>query len=104
MYVIMATLPAKGEYREDLLRALLDDAKSSLQNEPGCLRFDIVHDEQNPNHIFLYEVYKDKAAFDAHVKAPHMVKFRNTIKDDWFETPRSAVRCTSVFPADKDWR
>ena len=104
MYVIMATLPAKREYREDLLRALLDDAKSSLQNEPGCLRFDIVHDEQNPNRILLYEVYKDKAAFDTHVNAPHMVKFRSTIKDDWFETPRSAVRCMSVFPADKDWR
>ena len=104
MYVIVATLQAKPGSREDLLRALLDDAKSSLQNEPGCLRFDIVHEEQNPNHIFLYEVYKDKVAFDAHVKAPHMVKFRNTLKDDWFETPRSAVRCTSVFPADNDWR
>jgi quinol monooxygenase YgiN len=49
-------------------------------------------------------VYKDKAAFDTHVNTPHMVKFRSTIKDEWFETPRSAVRCMSVFPADKDWR
>ena len=104
MYVIVATLHAKPQFRDALLQAVLDDAKGSLQNEPGCLRFDVVHDEQNPNRIFLYEVYKDKAAFDVHAQSPHMVKFRNTVKDDWFETPRSAARCMSLFPSDKDWR
>ncbi len=104
MYVNVVTMLLKPEYREAFLSAILDDAKSSLQNEPGCVRFDIAQDEQNPNRFFLHEIYKDKAAFEAHVKTPHLLKFRNTIKDDWFDGPRVSTRCGSVFPTDKDWR
>lgn len=104
MYVNVVTMQLKPEHREEFLSAILDDAKSSLQNEPGCVRFDVAQDEQNQNRFFLHEVYKDKSAFEAHTKTPHLLKFRNTIKDDWFDGPRVSTRCTSVFPSDKDWR
>ncbi len=34
--------------------------------EPGCLKFDLWQDPQNPNHICLSESFQDRAAFDTH--------------------------------------
>ena len=103
MYVNVVSMELKPEYREAFLAAILDDAVNSVKNEPGCIRFDIAQDEQNENRFFLHEVYKDKAAFDTHTKTPHLLKFRSTIKEDWF-VGRGSTRCRNVFPTDKDWR
>ena len=62
---------------------MIDDAKGSVENEPGCLRFDVIQDGADPNRIWLYEVYVDEAAFQEHLKAPHFIKWRDTVKD-WF--------------------
>ncbi|HCI20551.1 MAG TPA: antibiotic biosynthesis monooxygenase, partial [Alphaproteobacteria bacterium] len=33
------------------------------------------HDPDHPGHVFLYEVYDDRAAFDAHLSMPHFKSF-----------------------------
>ena len=55
---------------------MLGDAQGSVQNEPGCLRFDVIQDSADPNRIWLYEVYVDQAAFKAHLQTPHFIKWR----------------------------
>ena len=40
---------------------MLGDAKGSVNNEPGCLRFDVIQEGADPNRIWLYEVYVDEA-------------------------------------------
>ena len=34
-----------------------------------------LHDLGRPGHVFTYEVYNDRAAFDAHLSAPHFKSF-----------------------------
>jgi quinol monooxygenase YgiN len=102
MYVIVATLQIKAEHKKEFIEEMLGDARGSVKNEPGCLRFDVIQDEENPNRIYLYEVYKDKAAFEAHRTMPHFIKWRDAVKD-WFDGPRTAGRGTNIFPSDKDW-
>ena len=102
MYVLVVTINIKPERKKEFIASMLDDARCSVSNEPGCLRFDVIQDEQDPNRIYLYEAYKDKAAFDAHGKAPHFIKWRDTVKD-WWASPAVVGRGSNIFPTDADW-
>ena len=57
-------------------RPLMDrNAVDSCSLEPGCRRFDVLVPEGEQDRIFLYEIYDDRAAFDAHLKTAHFDHF-----------------------------
>lgn len=57
-------------------RKLMDaNAIASARTEPGCRRFDVLATQDEPDRIMLYEIYDDRAAFDAHLKTPHFASF-----------------------------
>jgi len=62
MYVIIAPIQVQEGHKGAFLEAVVEDARSSVNHEPGCLRFDVIQDANDPNRIWLYEVYKDEAA------------------------------------------
>ncbi len=104
MYVLFVKSQVKPEYRERFMQVALEDARGSSHDEPGCLRFDVLVDEKDPNLIYFYEVYKDQAAFQAHQQTPHFFQYRDTIKPEWYVVPVQAVRSWSAYPADADWQ
>ena len=53
-----------------------EDARHSVADEPGCRQFDIVQLEGAPHHVLFYEVYDSRAAFEAHLRTPHLARFR----------------------------
>jgi hypothetical protein len=58
-----------------------------------------------PSRIWLYEVYKDEAAFQAHTQAPHFLKFRDATKDWRAEGPQGAGRgASNIWPPDNQWQ
>ena len=81
---------------------MLGDAIGSVSNEPDCLRFDVIQDEEDPNKLYLHEVYKDKSAFENHMRMPHFIKWRDTIQD-WLTAPIESGRGSNLFPKDADW-
>ena len=57
-------------------RKLIDkNAQDSCAAEPGCQRFDVLVPIEPGDRVFLYENYDDRAAFDAHLKTPHVDVF-----------------------------
>jgi quinol monooxygenase YgiN len=57
-------------------RTLVDlNARLSAHDEPGCERFDVVEPSGETDRILLYEIYADRAAFDAHMKTQHFLAF-----------------------------
>lgn len=105
MYVILVPIQIKDGHKQEFIEAMLDDAKGSVNNEPGCLRFDVIQDASDPNRIWLYEVYKDEAAFDAHRQAPHFIKWRDTVKDWRAEGAPGGTRGgANIWPPDSDWK
>ena len=44
MYVIIVPIQIKEGYKDAFIEAMLDDAKGSVNDEPGCLRFDVIQD------------------------------------------------------------
>jgi (4S)-4-hydroxy-5-phosphonooxypentane-2,3-dione isomerase len=61
----------------DEFRPLMDEnARASMREEPGCRRFDVLQPLGQPDVVFLYEIYDDRAAFEAHVRSPHFQRFQ----------------------------
>ena len=58
-----------------------------------------------PTKFFLYEVYRDEAAFKAHQQTEHYLTWRQTVAD-WMAQPRQGVKHSSIFPTSEDqaWR
>ncbi len=103
MHVVVATMQIKPEFREPFMDSMLDDARGSMQNEPGCFQFSVVQDKSDPNRIVLFEVYKDEAAFEVHKQQPHFVQWENTVKD-WYAAPVQVIQGSNAFPADSAWK
>jgi quinol monooxygenase YgiN len=102
MHVVVVTIDVKPEYTEQFIVAIRENARSSVSHEPGCLRFDVVRDAQDSNRLYLYEVYRDRAAFDTHLTMPHYFAWRDTVKE-WFAAPPVLGCGPNLFPQDADW-
>lgn len=63
-----------AEIKEDRMEEFLDliekDAVGS-RAEPGCLRFDLLQSQENPNKFVFYEVYENLDAVAFHKEQPH---------------------------------
>jgi len=66
-------------------QAITANAKASLELEPGCLRFDVCRDPQDPALFFLYEIYSDDTAVQAHLAAAHFLRM-NEETAEWVES------------------
>lgn len=94
MYIIVAPIQIKPGFRDRFVEEMILDAKGSVENEAGCLRFDVVQDGDDPNRIWLYEVYKDEAAFEEHTKAPHFIRWRDATAEWREDGPTGAAPIT----------
>ena len=88
MFILFTTIEIKKEHRTAFLAAMLEDVRDTLEKEPGCLRLDVLQDldPKEPNTIHLYEVYRDREAFDAHCKTSHYEKWRTTVEQYWVKS------------------
>ena len=60
---------------DEFLPMIVENASRSRTAEPGCERFDVLLPKDAVDQVFLYEIYKDKGAFDEHLKTPHFLEF-----------------------------
>ena len=79
MYVVTVEFEIKPEKLADFRAQMLANARASREREPGCRQFDVCADPAKPSLIFLYEVYDNRAAFDAHLAAEHFKTFDRTV-------------------------
>ena len=75
MYVVTVEFTIDPAQFEQFLPLMLDNARRSREDEPGCRQFDVSVDDTRPGFVFLYELYDDRAAFDHHLASPHFVSF-----------------------------
>ena len=55
---------------------VLENARASVRDEPGCRRFDVLKPRSGGDEIVLYEIYDNQAAFAAHKSMPHYLAFK----------------------------
>ena len=81
MYVVTVEFTIHAEHRADFMTLMLDNARLSRTDEPGCRQFDVCIDDARADVVFLYELYDDRAAFEAHLAAAHFKAFDDAIRD-----------------------
>jgi quinol monooxygenase YgiN len=54
--------------------AIRANARASLATEPGCRQFDVCRDPADASLFFLYELYDDEAAIQAHLQSTHFLQ------------------------------
>src|SRR6201985_594001 len=101
MLALWVKVRIKPAERERFLKAIEVDALGSEGDEPGCLRFNVLRDQQDQNVYYFFEVYRDQAALQAPRAAPHYAVWRAAA--DTLDGPTEAIRCTSVFPSAADY-
>lgn len=75
MYVIVAEFKIKPDQVEAFGQLIDRQARDSLEREATCHQFDVCQAEDDPSRFLLYEIYRDKAAFEAHRTMPHTTQF-----------------------------
>ena len=103
MFSIFVTINIKPGCAEEFAQASLADAHGSTRDEPGCVRFDIHKDPANPNRFYLYEVYQDEGAFEAHLQTPHFKKWFSTV-EEMFDGEFERIDMETVFPSGEGWK
>lgn len=79
-YVSAIITPKPG--MEDTVKAAILDNIPTVRQENGCIRYDLHEKKSAPGTVFMfYEIWADRAALDAHAKAPHMLAYRTKVKD-----------------------
>ena len=81
MLIVTVTFTVKPTELTRFKTEMRRQAQTSLEQEDGCIRFDICYSRDTPERCFLYEIYDDQAAFDAHLLSEHYLAFSGTIAD-----------------------
>ena len=79
MFVITVKFVIHEKDTEKFKVRILQQARDSLELEKDCHEFDVCHDPNNKNIVFLYETYTDKDAFDIHHNSQHYLSFNEEV-------------------------
>jgi autoinducer 2-degrading protein len=72
MFTVVVALAVRPERLDQFVSGVRANARASLRDEPGCLRFDVHQNAADPTRFVLHEIYADEDAFRiAHRSAPH---------------------------------
>jgi quinol monooxygenase YgiN len=81
---------------EATFRARIVELVRAVRNEPGCVTFTAYEARDTPGRFSLYEIYKDAAAFDAHLRTDHVHAFISAIPDLSTGGPGSLIQLNEI--------
>lgn len=103
MVILYVTVQVKPEQLTEFLELIRYDAEHSEKDEPGCLRFDVIQDREDPNRFYYYEVYRNEAALEAHRQTPHFKHYAEKSRSLLAAPPERRMG-KNLVPADAAWR
>jgi (4S)-4-hydroxy-5-phosphonooxypentane-2,3-dione isomerase len=98
VHVDIAVVP---DQLQGFLAATEENAVAS-RKESGVVRFDVLRDRADPNHVVLVEIYRDEAAAAAHKDTGHYQRWRDIVAQ-MMARPRQATRYVNTSPEDAEW-
>jgi quinol monooxygenase YgiN len=98
---MIAVLDAKPGLA-DAFRERIVELVGQVRREPGCVTFTAYEARDTPGRFYLYEVYADAAAFDAHLKTGHVHAFIAAIPALSTGGPASLIQLNEIPIPDSD--
>ncbi len=96
---LVVEFEVQPEDADRFFELITENARLSVEREPGCLRFDVLRAQDNPARFMLYEIYTDGAAVQEHMKMPHVTEFFGKAKP--LIVKQAAHRLTRVAAPQK---
>jgi quinol monooxygenase YgiN len=96
MLALIVEFRIKPEFVAQFETAIEENSRLSRETEPGCRQFDVCRDLADPPLFFLYELYDDELAFEAHLQSPHFLSMDSGTRD-WVAT-KTVRRLTRTNP------
>lgn len=97
MYAILGIIKVKPEHLTDFVANVRRHASNSVR-EPGCVRFDVLQDRQDPHTICLYEVFRSEADLKTHREQDYYKRWMEMSRD-WRDTSSYSRRVLDrIYP------
>lgn len=74
--VRLSKLEIAPEKLELYKAALKEEIEASIHLEPGVLTLYAVFEKRAPNKLTILEIYKNRQAYESHIKTPHFLKYK----------------------------
>lgn len=90
--VRLAELEIDPDHLEQYKVLLEEEIEATTRLEPGVLTLYAVSLKDEPNQIRIFETYADQSAYEAHLKTPHFLRYK--------EGTRSMVKSLRLLETD----
>jgi quinol monooxygenase YgiN len=83
MYILTVQLHIKPECIGDFLREL-SALRSLIEQEPDCLRFDVLRNVEHPNTVLLVEAWTSRDYFEqVQINRPYYAPYLERVRPMW---------------------
>jgi quinol monooxygenase YgiN len=89
----VVTIEVAPGRRDEVVTSLLAH-KARLKDEPGTLQFEVLLMKDDDTKVRVYEMYRDAAAFEVHLKGPSLAQW--TEETAGMVVKLHGVRCAVV--------
>jgi len=87
MYVAVVFFEAKPDHAASLRNAMMTQARTILEKEPRCRRYDVSENPLERGAFLIYAVFDEEAAYKAHQETTHYAEFA-VLVEPWTQSKR----------------
>ena len=77
-YVQVAEIEIDPVQLDAYRSAVQEQIDAAIRTEPGVLVLYAVSEKDNPTHVKVFEIYRDRSAYEAHLGSDHFKKYKTT--------------------------
>jgi quinol monooxygenase YgiN len=79
-HIQIAEIDVDPAQLDDYVAAVAEQIEAAIRLEPGVLVLYSVANKDNPTHVTVFEIYRDREAYLAHLHTPHYLKYKATVE------------------------
>jgi quinol monooxygenase YgiN len=79
-YVQVAEIEVDPVQLDAYRAAVQEQIDAAIRKEPGVLVLYAVSEKDNPTHVKVFEIYRDRSAYEAHLGSDHFKKYKTTVE------------------------
>jgi quinol monooxygenase YgiN len=79
-YIQIAEIDVDPAQLDSYRAAAAEQIEAAVRLEPGVLVLYSVSNKDNPAHVTVFEIYRDRDAYLAHLQTAHFLKYKATVE------------------------
>jgi quinol monooxygenase YgiN len=79
-YVQVAEIEVDPAQLDAYRAAIEEQIGAAIQEEPGVLVLYAVSEKDDPTRVKVFEIYRDRTAYEAHLGSDHFKKYKATVE------------------------